>query len=436
MSQSTLATGFNQESFDAFIALRDEPSWLTDLRNSAWKRYCSLPMPSQRDEEWMRTDIRLLHLDRFSLPVETDDVTLPTAVLREGVTLSGMLAMKDSRVIAAELDEQAGAQGVLFGNLETMVREHADLLRPHLLSRAVDPLQDKFSALHAAFWTGGTLLYVPRGVVLENPLCTLTALSEGQVDLGHTLVVLEEGAEATLLSESHSMPDCESGFHCGAVEMLLAPESRFRYVNLQEWGRGVWHFSHQKALLDRDASLQWTIGALGSRLSKVNQHVALVGEGADAQVNGIMFSEGRQHLCYHTLQHHEAPSCHSDLLYKSALQDDSRIVWRGMIKVDPLGQKTNGYQRNDNLILDSSARADSIPGLEIEADDVRCTHGATSGRVDDEMIYYCQTRGLTREEAIRLIVSGFFQQVSDRIPLENVRTALGDAIGRRIREYE
>jgi len=436
MSQSTLATGFNQESFDAFIALRDEPSWLTDLRNSAWKHYCNSPMPSQLDEEWMRTDIRLLHLDRFSLPAETDDATLPTAVLSEGVTLSGMLAMKDSRVVATELDARAAAQGVLFGNLETMVREHGDLLRPHLLSRAVDPLHDKFSALHAAFWTGGTLLYVPRGVVLKDPLCTLTALSEGQVDLGHTLVVLEDDAEATLLSESHSLPGCESGLHCGAVEILLAPESRFRYVNLQEWGRGVWHFSHQKALLDRDASLQWTIGALGSRLAKVNQHVGLVGEGADAQVNGIMFSEGRQHLCYHTLQHHEAPGCHSDLLYKSALQDDSRIVWRGMIKVDPLGQKTNGYQRNDNLILDRSARADSIPGLEIEADDVRCTHGATSGRVDDEMIYYCQTRGLTRKEAVRLIVSGFFQQVSDRIPLENVRTALGDAIGRRIREYE
>jgi Fe-S cluster assembly protein SufD len=171
-------------------------------------------------------------------------------------------------------------------------------------------------------------------------------------------------------------------------------------------------------------------------LAKVNQHVGLIGAGANAQVNGVMFSEGRQHLCYHTLQHHEAPDCQSDLLYKGALQDDSRIVWRGMIKVDPAAQKTDGYQRNDNLILNPQARADSIPGLEIEADDVRCTHGATTGRVDDEQIFYCQSRGLTRKEAVRMIVAGFFQQVTDRITIESVRTALAKAVARRVREYE
>jgi Fe-S cluster assembly protein SufD len=206
-------------------------------------------------------------------------------------------------------------------------------------------------------------------------------------------------------------------------------------VNLQNWERTVWHFAHHKALVEQDGRIQWTIGALGSKLSKVNQHVALVGPGAEAQVNGVMFTEGRQHINYHTLQHHEAPSCKSDLLYKGALQDQSRVVWRGMIKVDQGAQKTDGYQRNDNLMLSDHARADSIPGLEIEADDVRCTHGATTGRVDDETIFYLRSRGLTRKEATRMIVSGFFQQVFDRITIESVREALGQAIGRRIREY-
>ncbi len=183
------------------------------------------------------------------------------------------------------------------------------------------------------------------------------------------------------------------------------------------------------------ATLQWTIGALGARLAKVNQHVALVGPGAQTQVNGVMFTEGKQHLAYHTLQHHEAPNCKSDLRYKGALQDKSRVVWRGMIKVDPDAQRTDGYQRNDNLMLSEEARADSIPGLEIEADDVRCTHGATTGRVDDEQIFYCLTRGLTREEAIRTIVTGFFQEVFDRITIDSVRDALGQAIGRRVREF-
>ncbi|MFI4877158.1 MAG: Fe-S cluster assembly protein SufD, partial [Blastopirellula sp. JB062] len=196
------------------------------------------------------------------------------------------------------------------------------------------------------------------------------------------------------------------------------------------------HFAHQKGVVDRDAHIQWTIGALGSKLSKVNQHVGLTGEGAESEVNGVMFTEGRQHLSYHTLQHHEAPHCRSNFLYKTALQDRSRTVWRGMIKVDKDAQKTDGYQRNDNLLLTPHSRADSIPGLEIEADDVRCTHGATIGRVDEEQIFYAQCRGFTRKEAIRAIVIGFFQQVFDRIPVESVREALGDAIAVRVREYE
>jgi Fe-S cluster assembly protein SufD len=227
----------------------------------------------------------------------------------------------------------------------------------------------------------------------------------------------------------------QTGLHCGAIELIIKPGAKLRYVNLQNWSAGVWHFAHQKAAVGRDAQLQWTIGALGSRLAKVNQHVALIGPHAQAQVNGVMFTEGKQHLTYNTLQHHEAPSCKSDLLYKGALQDKSRLVWRGMIKVDVGAQKTDGYQRNDNLMLSDEARADSIPGLEIEADDVRCTHGATAGRVDDESIFYLRSRGLTRNEAIRVYVAGFFQQVFDRITIDSVREALGEAIGRRIREY-
>ena len=207
-------------------------------------------------------------------------------------------------------------------------------------------------------------------------------------------------------------------------------------MNLQNWGKRVWHFAHQKAIVGRDATIQWTIGALGARLAKVNQHVAMTGDGADVQVNGAMFTEGKQHLSYHTLQHHVAGSCRSDLLYKGALQDQSRLVWRGMIRVNPGAQKSDGYQRDDNLVLSESARADSIPGLEIQADDVRCTHGATVGQVDDELLFYAQTRGLTRREASRMIVLGFFQQVFDRITIPSVRDALAEAIGRRVREYE
>jgi Fe-S cluster assembly protein SufD len=427
---------FTEEGFTAFLQGRDEPSWLVDQRRAAWQTYEQLPWPDRRDEEWNRTDTRLFKLHRFSLPASTGGQdTLPTAHLGEGVALAGFSATLDSRQVESRLDSKWSRQGVLFGSLDQLVREYGDLIEPHLFSRAIDPAYDKFSALHAACWSGGHLLYVPRGVVIDEPLLALSSLTDGGVDLGHTLVILEDGAEATMMSESASCSPDGSGLHCGAVELLIGRGANLRYVNLQDWGRGVWHFAHQKALVRQDASLQWTIGALGCRLCKVNQHVGLIEEGANCQVNGVMFTEGKQHLSYHTLQHHEAPYCRSDFLYKAALQDRSRTVWRGLIKVDPGAQRTDGYQRNDNLLLSDRARADSIPGLEIEADDVRCTHGSTSGRVDEELIFYAMCRGFTRREAIRVIVSGFFQQIFDRISLESVRDALGRTIASRVREY-
>ncbi|MBX3414381.1 MAG: Fe-S cluster assembly protein SufD [Pirellulales bacterium] len=434
MTQTALSTGFRPETFESFLSRRAEPPWLVRLRREAWERFLALPMPTTSDEEWRRTDIRLLRLDRYALPTELPaEPALPPALLTAGVELGGRAVSLDSLPVSQQLDECWSKKGVLFGSLDALAAEHPELVQRFLYS-AVDAHYDRFAALSAACWSGGTLVYVPRGVVVDQPLHVLSALSRGGTDLGRLLIVLDEGAEATVLSETAGGDD--NGFHTGAVELIVRPGARLRYVNLQHWGSGVWHFAHQKAVVDRDASLQWTIGALGGKLAKVNQHVSLVGAGADAQVNGVMFTEGKQHLSYHTLQRHEIDHCRSDLLYKGALQDNSRLVWRGMIKVDPGAQKTDAYQRNDNLVLSEHARADSIPGLEIEADDVRCTHGSTAGRVDDEQIFYARCRGLTRKEAVRMIVAGFFQQVFDRITIESVREALGLAIGRKIREYD
>ena len=434
--QAVATLGFTEDVFNHFVSSRDEPTWLRDMRATAWRDFLAAPLPGPKQEEWMRTDIRMFRLEKFGFPVEpSPGAAMPASLLTHGVELGGHATTLDSHAVTSQLDRKWANQGVLFGSLDSLVAEHGDKLKPHLF-RAVNPRADKFSLLHAAAWSGGTLLYVPRGVRIDQPLHLLTALSAGSTDLSHTLVILEDGAEATLLAESASVEETGTGLHCGAIELIVGPRARLRYVNLQNWSTHVWHFAHQKALVDRDASLQWTIAALGSRLAKVNQHVGLMGDGAECQVNGVVFAEGKQHLSYNTLQHHEAPNCRSDLLYKGALQDAARLVWRGMIKVDRDAQKTDGYQRNDNLMLSDHARSDSIPGLEIEADDVRCTHGSTTGRVDDEQIFYARCRGITRKEAIRMIVAGFFQQVFDRITIESVRDALGEAIGRRIREYE
>ena len=432
--------GFDQTSFEAFLHARNEPAWLVEQRREAWQSFCEKDWPQRNEEEWIRTDIRLFKLNQFALPMETGGAQAQSTsevspVLTEGVSLAGHTSALNSRPLTSQLNAKWSQKGVVFGSLDELVHSHGDLIRKHLFTRAVDPTYDKFAALNAACWSGGQFLFVPRGVAIDEPLHCLSAIGAGGVDLGHTLIVLDEGAEATVMCETASQEQAGGGFHCGATEVILAPSARLRFVSLQNWGHGVWHFAHQKAIVGRDASIQWTIAAIGSRLSKVNQHVELVGRGAECQVNGVLFTEGKQHISYHTLQHHAAPDCRSDFLYKSALQDQARTVWRGMIKVDPQAVKTNGYQRNDNLLLSSAARADSIPGLEIQCDDVRCTHGSTSGKVDEELIFYAQARGLSRQEATRIIVSGFFQQIFDRITIESVRNALGHAILRRVREY-
>ncbi len=434
--------GFTPEAFHAFVESRREPDWLIDRRRRAWAAYEHLPWPSRQDEEWSRTDIRLFQDKDFSLAVpdgsdrsdSADDEIRP--LLSEGVTLAGFVRAENGIPHASHLEPVWSQRGVLFEQLAVAASNHPNVARPYFERELIPHGLDRFAALQAAAWSNGALLYVPKGVVVKDPLHVLSGLSGQGTDISRLLVIMGEGSEATLLTELASRREDDRGFHCGAIELFLAPGAHLRFVSLQNWGTGVWHFAHHRAVLDRDASLQWTSGALGSRLSKVNQHVLLDGVGAESQVNGVMFTEGKQHLSYHTLQHHRAPHCRSDFLYKAALQDQSRTVWRGMIKVDPGAQKTDGYQRNDNLLLSSQARADSIPGLEIQADDVRCTHGSTSGRVDEELIFYAQARGFTRQEAIRMIVTGFFQQVFDRISIDSVREALGRAIARRVREYE
>jgi Fe-S cluster assembly protein SufD len=216
------------------------------------------------------------------------------------------------------------------------------------------------------------------------------------------------------------------------VELFVNAGAKLQFVNIQNWDDATWTFSRERAIVAADAQVQWTVGALGSRVAKVNQEVALAGKGADAQVNGVMFTTGKQHLAYFTRQDHEAPHTRSDLLYKAGLKGRSRIVWKGMIRVEKDAQRTDAYQKDDNLILSDAARADSIPGLEIEANDVRCTHGATAGRVDEEMVFYAQARGVKRDEAIRLIVEGFFANVYDRIQLEPVRETLRQAVAAKL----
>jgi Fe-S cluster assembly protein SufD len=428
---------FGHEGFEDFLTRRIDPSWLTDSRRSAWTQFAEMDWPNPRDENWMRSDLRGFHLNRYrpTDETETQHATNAPIRLRQGVDIGGSIQSVNGAVTSEKIDNVWSERGVRFGSLSRLARECPELVQKHLHSR-IGYSVDRFAALQAAMWTDGYFLYVPRNVVIDKPLHIHAAMADGGVDLTHTLVILDEGAEATVLSESSSESDMAGGLHCGGVELILGARSKLRYVSLQDWGQKVWHFAHKRASVGRDATIQWTVAAMGSRFAQVDQQVEMVAPGASSFVNGVMFTRDKQHLTYNTIQRHCAPHCTSDFLYKSVLQDRSRTVWRGMIKVDEGADKTDGYQRNDNLMLSDHARADSIPGLEIKADDVRCTHGSTSGRVDEELIFYARSRGFTRKEAVLMIVTGFFQQIFDRITIESVREALGAAIARQVRQYE
>jgi Fe-S cluster assembly protein SufD len=247
----------------------------------------------------------------------------------------------------------------------------------------------------------------------------------------HTLVVVEAGARVSFVEEFTSADNGDQVMHNGVIELILREGAQLDYVNVQDWGRQAYNFTAERALVGRDATLHWVVGGMGSRLTKSFVDSSLAGPGSTALMSGVFFADGRQHLDYDTQQNHEAPHTTSDLLYKCALKGRARSVWQGMIKVYPGAQRTDGYQANRNLILQKTARADSIPGLEIEADDVRCTHGATVSQLDPEELFYIRSRGLPLYEAQQLVVQGFFAPVIERIPLSSVRQRLTEEIEKK-----
>jgi Fe-S cluster assembly protein SufD len=292
---------------------------------------------------------------------------------------------------------------------------------------------EKFAAHNAALWQHGLLVHVPKGVVLEQPLYVRVANSaEGGSLFFRLLVVADPESRFTLIEEYASSSPELGAYVNNVAELFVEDGAKLEYVSLQNLSRETWHFAAHHARVARDAELDWVTGGFGSKRGKTWIQNDLAGEGATSRVTGAYFADGGQHLDYDTFQEHIAPNTTSDFAFKGALRDKSTAVWRGMIRVEREAQKTNAYQENRNLMLSPTAHAVPIPGLEILANDVRCTHGATVSRVDREQLFYAMARGLTRAEAERLIVRGFFQDVLDRIELEPVREALGAALEARI----
>jgi Fe-S cluster assembly protein SufD len=422
---------FSRESVLELSAKFNEPDWMRELRLKAWAVYESLPMPTTNDEEWRRSDLRRFKLNEMgpSLNGHGSAETVPS-YLGEQLTeevVGGTLVQVDGVTSKYELSDELKAQGVIFCDMHTAVAEHGDLVRKYFMTQAVKVDEGKFAALHGAFWRGGTFLYVPKNVRAAAPLHSVLWSTNGK-SFSHTLVVLDTGSEAIFMDEYASATGDKPGLHNGAVELLVGDMASLIYASLQDFGTNVWQINHERGRVGRDAKLDWVTSAMGTRFTKAFQTVELDKQGGWARMSGIFFTQGRQHFDLDTQQNHNAPNTVSDLLYKGALRDKSRSVWQGMIKALPNAQKIDGFQANRNLMLDKQSRADSIPGLEIEADDVRCTHASTVGKLDDEEIFYLMSRGIARQTATRMVVQGFFDPIMQRIPFERLRDRIANRI--------
>jgi Fe-S cluster assembly protein SufD len=429
-----VTSGFSEETVRAHSAARNEPEWMLELRLEAWRTFESLEWPKPTDEAWRRTHLTGFDLGKFT-PVATTvggdgKVSALLQYELDEMESAASLVFQDGAVISRIQSEDLGAKGVIFTDLQQAVIEHPELVRRYFMTEVVKPDQNKFAALHAALWDTGAFIYVPKNTRVELPLqVILNRQSAATGGYHHTLLVAEESAEVTIVDDLLGGKD---GLQSAVVELHCGENSVVRYMNLQDFDHSTWNFLNGRALLHRNSDLRWIQVSWGSRLTKAFLDVDMVEPGVHAELLGIYFPTGRQHIDHQTLQIHRAPNCFSDLLFNGALKDRARSVYMGVIKVFPKAQKTDAYQRNGNLILDSTARADSIPGLEIQADDVRCTHAATAAQVEDEYVFYLMARGLTRPQAERMIVQGFFQAVLDRVPVESVVTKLERVIERKI----
>jgi Fe-S cluster assembly protein SufD len=421
----------------ALSAAHNEPAWLRAFREQAWATYEALPMPQLTEEAWRRTDYRSVNWREAAPLIAPNGASLsdvPSYNLEPliGEVKGALIVYADGKLVQHEVPSELAAQGVIFSDLRTAAAQHPELVQQYLMTQAVKADEGKFAALHAALWTHGVFLYVPRGKSVDIPLHVVMYNAHVGATLGHVLVVLEESAQATLLTDYASADGATQSSYIGATELLVGANANLRYVALQDWNRNTYEFNHERARVARDGQLDWIRGTMGSKLSKNFMEVELDGNGAYARVSGMFFADQDQLFDHDTQQNHNAPMTTSDLLFKGAAKDTARSVWQGMIKSLPKMQKIDGFQASRNLLLSDEARMDGIPGLEIEADDVRCTHAATFGTIEDVPVYYLMSRGIERTEAELMVIQGFFDELLERIPFERVRERLYRALVSKI----
>ncbi|MCD6015255.1 MAG: FeS assembly protein SufD [Solirubrobacterales bacterium] len=383
-----------------------EPDWLQEGRDRAKKLALELELPTQKQKGWEFTDLSALELDGYT----------------EAVARIDGLAADDGT-------SDGGADGPIVLPLAEAATAHPELVRERL--GQIVAADDSFTARNQARWRDGVLVWVPRGARLEQPLRLTVSAEPGEEVEWRLLIVLEEGAEAEVWERYSSEAGGEALFN-GVVELIVGDGANLRYVCEQQLSEESWIFATQRAEIGREANLEWVALGFGSARGKVRMETKLAGRGSSAKVTGAYAGAATQHLDYDTTQEHAAEDTVSDLAFRGVLAERATAVWRGMIRVDPGAQRTDAFQESRNLLLSTDAHADAIPGLEIEADDVRCTHAAAIAQVDAEQLYYLRAHGLPESEAKRLVIEGFLQELVVRAQAGPIRDALRDELEARL----
>ncbi len=402
------------------------PTWAADARAAAAKTFTTLPALTGQEEEW-----------RFTPPT---DLALegpePHALDATAVASASHAGERTARLtfVDGAITEVPGAAptGVIVADLADALSSHEALVRERLYSLV--GFDDKPGALNAARWDSGTFVYVPAGVHVDLPVEALSTVTgaAGRV-FGRTLIIIERGAKATVI-DRYASPDLDGSVNVSTVvEMFVAEGAELEHVSIIDWGKGVRHHAIVQASVGKDAKVRSVVVTLGGDVVRVEPTLRCVGQGADARALGLFFASDDQHFEHRVISRHEAPNTYSNLLYKGAIKDSAHTIFFGNLVVPPGAPGTDAYQTNRNLVLNEGARADTIPFLEIETAEVKCSHAGAISRVDDEHLFYLESRGVPRDAAKQLIVEGFCQEVLDEVELTEIRDELSAAIERKVR---
>ncbi len=406
--------------------------WFNALQAKAWTTFQSLPMPGRKDEQWRFANLKAANIESFLPGAALSEADGEELVTRStGLEASaGRMIFGNDQLLAQQLFSEALTQkGVIWLPLEQAIQAHPELFQKHFMRERAALGSEKFAALHQSQVRAGTFLYVPRGVEIELPLETFHWLQgENSSCFPHTLIIAEEMSKVTVVDYFQSADAATPGFACGVNDLWLGTGAKVTYVCAQNWNAATRAFQVNSTVVGRDAhavALNLNLGGAYARTESISH---LRGSGGHSDMLAVSVADGEQELDQRTLQIHEAANTASDLLYKNSLDDAAKTIFAGLIRVEPGAHKTDAYQKVRNLLLSDEAEANSAPGLEIEADDVRCSHGATTGQIDEEELFYLLSRGISKKQAQKLIVHGFLQEVIDRLGNPAIAEKLGEMV--------